>query len=141
MGIKGVENYPGKKPPRNRAVHKPKRIDDPFSGIKPATYILRGERVEVFTVGQLAKVIARKAVTVRAWETKGIIPPPTYRTQLPTGKQIPGKSLKGRRLYTRKQVDLILFAVDTYLGDTHPRLVPVAAWNKLKQYIQDNWKN
>lgn len=141
MGIKGIEDYPGKKPPRNRTVRKPKRIDDPFAGIKPATYILRGERVDVYTVGQLAKVIGRKAVTIRAWESRGIIPPTTYRTQLPVGIQAPGKSLKGRRLYTKKQVDLILFAVDTYLGDSNPSVVPATAWNKLKQHIKDNWKN
>jgi hypothetical protein len=33
-----------------------------------------------------------------------------------------------------------VFAVNTIIGDTDPRVVTAENWNKLKQYITDNWK-
>lgn len=139
MGAEGVNDYPGKKPPRNRKVKKPKRIDDPFSGIYPTVYFIKGVRTEVFTIGQMAKILNKKPVTLRAWETKGILPKATYRTPAPQGIQVPGKTLKGRRIYTKKQVDLLLKAVDLFMGDLDPRVVSIGNWNKLKQYLKDNW--
>ena len=140
MGFEGIENYPGKRPPKNRIKRKPKKLDDPFFGVKSSHYVIKGERVEVFTIGQLAKVLGKKTVTVRSWEKKGIIPKPIYRTAPPDRGQLPGVEAKGRRIYTRKQVDLIVFAVSTIIGDTDPRVVTTENWNKLKQYITDNWK-
>lgn len=140
MGTKGVNDYPGSRLPRNRSSKKPKRIDDPFSGIIPTIYVMNGVRTEVFTIGQVAKVLNKKPVTLRAWEKKEILPKATYRTPAPQGVQVPGKTLKGRRIYTRKQVDLLLQAVDLFIGDLHPTKVPTDNWNKLKQYLKDNWK-
>jgi len=140
VGFEGIENYPGKRPPKNRIKRKPKKLDDPFFGVKSSHYVIKGERVEVFTIGQLAKVLGKKTVTVRSWEKKGIIPKPIYRTAPPDRGQLPGVEAKGRRIYTRKQVDLIVFAVSTIIGDTDPRVVTTENWNKLKQYITDNWK-
>ena len=140
MGFKGIEDYPGKRPPKIRTKRKPKKLDDPFFGVKSSHYVIKGERLEVFTIGQLAKVLGKKTGTVRSWETKGIIPKPIYRTAPPDRGQLPGVEAKGRRIYTRKQVDLIVFAVNTIIGDTEPRVVTAENWNKLKQYITDNWK-
>lgn len=140
MGFKDIEDFPGKRQPKNRTKHKPKKFDDPFFGIKSSHYVIKGERIEVFTIGQLAKVLGKKTVTVRSWEKKGIIPKPIYRTAPPDRGQLPGVEAKGRRIYTRKQVDLIVFAVSTIIGDTDPRVVTAENWNKLKQYITDNWK-
>lgn len=140
MGTKGIEDYPGKRPPKNRTTRKPKKLDDPFFGVKSAHYYIKGERVEVFTIGQLAKVLGKKTGTVRSWETRGIIPKPIYRTAPPNRGQLPGVEAKGRRIYTRKQVDLIVLAVNTILEGKDPRVVTADNWNKLKQYITDNWK-
>jgi len=140
VGTKGIEDYPGKRPPKNRTTRKPKKLDDPFFGVKSSHYVIKGERVEVFTIGQLAKVLGKKTGTVRSWETKGIIPKPIYRTAPPNRGQLPGVEAKGRRIYTRKQVDLIVLAVNTILEGKDPRVVTSDNWNKLKQYIKDNWK-
>ena len=94
----------------------------------------------MFTIGQLAKVLGKKTGTVRSWETKGIIPKPIYRTAPPNRGQLPGIEAQGRRIYTRKQVDLIVLAVNTILEGKDPRVVTADNWNKLKQYIKDNWK-
>ena len=140
MGFKDIEDFPGKRQQKNRTKHKLKKFDDPFFGIKSSHYVIKGERIEVFTIGQLAKVLGKKTVTVRSWEKKGIIPKPIYRTAPPDRGQLPGVEAKGRRIYTRMQVDLIVFAVSTIIGDTDPRVVTAENWNKLKQYITDNWK-
>ncbi|MFI1796540.1 MerR family transcriptional regulator [Streptomyces sp. NPDC020379] len=60
---------------------------------------------EFFTIGQLASALHRSPVTIRKWESSGIIPAPTF--------VIKGKSERGnRRLYTREQVEGILRIAD-----------------------------
>jgi len=64
---------------------------------KPRTAFLKGKEVEFYTVGALAQVLNRKPVTIRKWETEGIIPKPTFIAPSPDKR---GK----RRLYTREQI-------------------------------------
>lgn len=70
--------------------------------------ILRGKRVEFFTIGQVARAINRKSVTLRSWEADGTLPPSGYvkPSHDPRGK---------RRLYTRAQAEGIIRIV-TELG-------------------------
>lgn len=96
-------NYPGSKKPI-------KTFDSTTSG--PATQTVTdplgegkkmrvgGTELEFFTIGDLARILNRKAVTIRKWETDGVIPKAVY--ILPS--RIDDR--RGvRRLYSRAQIE------------------------------------
>jgi len=130
-----LPNYPGSKKPKNRKEYE--TLGDPSANVKPTFYTMNGVRIEFYTVGQLAKLLGRRPVTVRMWESRGRIPPATYRSPMPKGEQLPGKKTQGRRLYTRAQVELIIQAVDKFIGND-PRQRS-AKWNEFKKYIKQHW--
>lgn len=130
-----LPNYPGSKKPKNRKGYE--TLGDPSDNVKPTFYTINGVRQEFYTVGQLARLLGRKPVTLRMWESRGWIPPATYRSAIPKSQQLPGKQSKGRRLYTRAQVELIIQAVERFIGD-QPRLSS-AKWSEFKRYIKQHW--
>jgi hypothetical protein len=132
-----LPNYPGKRPPKNRAGTKKDVEADPFAFLRATYYTVRGEKKAFYTVGEVAKALGRRPGTIRMWEMRGIIPTPSFRTAPPEGEQIPGKSLKGRRLYSKQQVELLLHAVEQFDLD-NPRSQD-ADWVGFKKYIQENW--
>lgn len=143
MGTQGVDGllslfgdlpeWPGGTPPKNRGPKK-QITDETYGGAKPKSYRINGKDVQMFTVGQLALAVDRKAVTIRSWEKQGIIPRATYRTPPPVGQQLPGKPPKGRRLYSQAQVDLILEAITTYkIGTKTPD------WVGFSNHIKTHW--
>lgn len=104
MSIMGqLEFYPGSK--MKREVRQPDPEPEPCV-IWPKGRILTisGYEVECFTTGQLADLLGhRKAVTIRAWESAGILPK--------SGYYVPGRDgdLRGRRrYYTRSQCEGVL---------------------------------
>jgi hypothetical protein len=144
MGSQGIDdifkdlpNYPGKRPPKNRVTAKKDVEADPFAFLHATYYTIRGEKKAFYTVGEVAKALNRKPGTIRMWEFRGFIPTPSFRTAPPEGEQIPGKSVKGRRLYSKKQVELLIYAVE-YFGLYDPRGTD-ADWVGFKKYIQENW--
>jgi hypothetical protein len=144
MGVKGLDdifgdlpNYPGKKPPKNRGDVKQDKKEDPFEFLHATYYQMNGEKVAFYTVGEVAKALGRKTDTIRQWENRGFIPTPKFRTAPPEGNQIPGKPAKGRRLYSRSQVELLLYAVQ-HFGIDNPR-GKNTDWVGFKKYIKDNW--
>lgn len=134
-----LPNYPGNRPPKNRGGVKKDVDADPFAFLRATYYTVRGEKMAFYTVGELAKALNRRPGTIRMWESRGIIPTPSFRTAPPSGEQVPGKSIKGRRLYSKKQVELLLYAVE-YYGLNEPRGTD-ADWVGFKKYIQENWLN
>lgn len=75
----------------------------------PVTYLFGGQAREFFLIGHLAEALGRKPVTLRSWENRGILPKTPYRTPKPRGSgSLQGKESKGRRLWTRDQVQGIL---------------------------------
>lgn len=59
------------------------------------------KRAEFFGIGDLAKALHRKPLTIRQWEREGVIPP--------SGHESPGVNHHGRRrLYSRAQVEGIV---------------------------------
>lgn len=88
--------YPGSRERRQTVpASRPLAVEEDLLGT--GTFmVLRGQRVEFFTIGQLAAALNRKAVTLRAWEAAGILPTSGYHTM--------AKDPRGRRrLYTRAQ--------------------------------------
>lgn len=132
-----LPDFPGRKPPKNRSASKKEKDDDPFRFLRSTTYVVRGESIAFYTVGELAKALGRKPGTIRAWESRGYIPTPTFRTPPPDMAQIPGKTPKGRRLYSKKQVELLIYSVK-HFGLDNPR-GEGADWVGFKKHIQEQW--
>jgi hypothetical protein len=77
----------------------------------PRIQAFKGSNVEFFTIGPLAEALGKKPVTIRAWITKGWLPPARYRTA-----GIPGtRGDAGRRLWMRWQIETIV-AVANEIG-------------------------
>lgn len=95
----------------------PRRAVDPGAWDEhPIIRTVRGERMEFFSIGMVAKALGRSAATLRDWEGKGVIPKARYRTNSSDPK-------KARRLYTRAQVEgLVKLAREEGLmkGDRRP---------------------
>jgi hypothetical protein len=137
MGAESLNDYPGKTAPKNRGKKKPARIEDPFAVLHTVTFTIRGEEVSFYTVGEVAKALNRRPGTIRKWEADGFIPTATFRTPIPEGAQIPGKPSKGRRLYNRSQVELLIYSVHHFgLNSSQPKN---ANWIGFKKHIKENW--
>lgn len=133
-----LPDFPGKTPPKNRAGGKSRPLaEEELNGARGKVYRIKGEDIELFTVGELARAIGRRPVTVREWERRGWIPKSNYRTPAPKAPQIPGKPAKGRRLYTRDQVEFLVKAVSSFSLEqsNHPD------WVRFREYVRANWPN
>lgn len=130
-----LPDWPGNTPPKNRPGSKAREVVDKYNGAKPRIMRTNGVDTPFFSVGELAKALGRKAITIRMWENQGWIPKATYRTPAPAGPQLPGKPSKGRRLYSVAQLEFLLDAAATYRIDD-----PVSNdWNGFRAHIKQNW--
>ena len=77
----------------------------------------------------------RKPVTIRSWEAKGWIPPASFRTPAPKSEQIPGKAVKGRRLYSEAQIVFLVEAAMAYAIDDPDS----PDWKGFRKHIADNY--
>ena len=114
-----LPDFPGSKPPKNRNIKSNDltTITDRFNGAKPKKFVVNGEEKLFFTIGDLAKILNRKPVTIRMWESRGYIPKAVYRTPKPRGEQLPGKNSQGRRLYSLEQVEFLVEAITRFKLD------------------------
>lgn len=132
-----LPDFPGKRLPKNRPSTKKALADnvvDRFNGARSKTYIINGETKVFFTIGELAKALGRRPVTIRMWESRGWLPKATYRTPKPKGVQIPDKSVQGRRLYSLEQVTFLVEAFETYGFSTdNPK------WDQFRAHIKNNY--
>jgi hypothetical protein len=131
-----LPDFPGKRAPKNRPNKKTNEIiiTDRLNGAKPKVYKIGGEDKSFFTIGELAKALNRRPVTIRAWESRGWIPRATYRTPKPRGVQIPDKSVQGRRLYSLEQVEFLMSAMEQFAIDTD-----TPKWEQFKKHIANNY--
>jgi hypothetical protein len=95
---------PGKRPPVNRPVDEPAPLWD----TKPITFKVKGKDREFYTISALALALGRAPVTLRSWEDKGLLPSSRYRAPKPRRETVPGVAPKGKRLWTREQIEGIL---------------------------------
>lgn len=105
-----LKDWPGRKQPVNRPTSTPAASEpDPLAwDKKPVVYVHNGITREFFTIGHLADAFGRSPVTIRSWESKGVMPNTPYRSPRPRGEALPGKKSKGRRLWTRSQIEGML---------------------------------
>lgn len=133
-----LPDYPGKTPPKNRpTTNKSSLGDEQLGGAKGKEFIISGSKVQLYTVGQVAKALGRKPGTIRMWELKGWIPKATYRSPAPKAETLKGKTPKGRRLYSQAQVECMFTGADRFKIDDPIR----ANWDGFRNYIKDNWLN
>lgn len=125
---------PGKRPLKNVDTNKQEALDSfDIDQLKSSTWAINGVAREFYTIGQLAKAIGRKPVTLRSWEAKGWLPVPKYRTPKPSKEQIPGRPAKGNRLYSREQVLYLVAAAEAF--DLRDPLN--ADWDGFRHHMKD----
>ena len=101
-------DYPGRRKPINRQP-KPAVPDDmPIWDAKPVFYLVGGEKHEFFLISHLAKALDYSVQSIRAWEAAGLLPRTPYRSPKTRRPVAAGRSNKGKRLWTRDQVEGIL---------------------------------
>lgn len=123
--------YPGNTPPRNSQETIDKEVEHWLHSLTYKEVIVGGEVKRMYTIGELCKALGNKPVTIRSWETKGWLPKATYRTPTPRGEQVPGKTARGKRLYSQEQVLFLVKAYDNYI------LSPQKAnWSGFRTYIK-----
>ena len=90
---------------KKRAYH----LENVLPATKPQVFIFpNGERITLYYVGLLAKLIGRTSYTIVAWERRGVIPPSGF------------KDAYNRRLYSMEQIQALLaVAEECKLGKGH----------------------
>lgn len=83
----------------------------------PRKGIRQGREYEFFTIGHLAAALNKQPVTIRLWESRGIIPTSGQRSE----STFPNKR---QRLYTRPQIEgIVAIAADEgILNEARPRI-------------------
>lgn len=130
-----LPDWPGNTPPKNRGKSTPKPASDTLNGARSKFYIVNGVNVEMFTIGELARAIGRRPATIRMWEHKGWIPRVAFRTSAPIRGQLPNKQPKGRRLYSRKQVEFLKDCITRFSLDDKNS----PHWEAFKDYAVTHW--
>jgi hypothetical protein len=111
MGTEGGLRYPGSRPPIEHGKTKP---PTPTAwDFRPQLWTVNGVETELFTIGSLAAATGLSPISLRRWESEGILPPPSVRTPKPTGTQAQGSKV-GRRLYTRHQIELVVRGIELF---------------------------
>jgi hypothetical protein len=105
-------DYPGRKKPVNRdgtSKTKGQEASDTNDwDAKPAYYLVDGEKREFFTISHLAKALDYSVQSIRAWEAQGLLARTPYRSPRTKAPVAGGRSNKGKRLWTREQVEGIV---------------------------------
>jgi hypothetical protein len=128
-------DYPGNVAPRNRGGGVDSATHEWLNSLRSYEYLVNGMARRFYTVGALASALNRKPVTIRSWEAKGWIPPASFRTPAPKSEQIPGKAVKGRRLYSEAQIVFLVEAAMAYAIDDPDS----PDWKGFRKHIADNY--
>jgi len=141
--FEGLDRAPGSKKPRRESTpvadKRRAKIFGESNGwdANPIIKTIRGEVVEVFTIGAFSQALEKKIVTIRHWEKKGYIPSAPYRLR---SKNLNGKKVGGNRVYTRVLIEIALeeFSARGLLGSDR------VEWNQHKDLtdaITMRWKD
>lgn len=126
------KTYPGSTPPRNVVVDS--AGDSWLNRLPSHEFLVNGEVRKFYTIGALAKSLGKSTVTIRSWESKGWLPPAGFRTPTPVGPQVPGKAVKGKRLYSQEQVVFLTEAYEKYV--LNPRK---PNWSGFRHHIKTQY--
>ena len=119
--------YPGSSRKRKEYDDEPEVIpieeEEPLDLGKPKYYLVNNQPTALYKIGAVAKALNRKPVTIRRWETEGIIPNSPYK--------MPSHDDRGqRRLYTLGQIEAL-----RTIAQEEGLLYPSAGgqWKKIEQ--------
>jgi hypothetical protein len=70
--------------------------------------MINGEVREFFTISHLAAALGYSVQSIRAWEDKGALPRSPFRSPRTAKPVAGGRSNKGKRLWTREQIEGIV---------------------------------
>ena len=113
-------DYPGRRKPVNRDTKAPPPpLEQPWDA-RPVYYKIGGEKQEFFTISHLAKALGYSVQSVRAWEAQSLLPRSQYRSPRTRRPVAAGRSDKGKRLWTRAQIEGILALAREAQGDRQP---------------------
>jgi hypothetical protein len=101
-------DYPGRRKPVNRGTKGEPAPDTPLWTEKPVRYMVSGQVEEFFTISSLAEALGYSVQSIRAWEDKGLLPRSPFRSPRTKKPVAGGRSNKGKRLWTREQIEGIL---------------------------------
>lgn len=101
-------DYPGRRKPVNRDRPPPPPNDTAVWDERPVTYLIKGEKQEFFLISHLAAALGYSVQSIRAWEAARLLPRTPYRSPNTKGRPQASGSHKGRRLWTREQVEGIV---------------------------------
>ena len=79
----------------------------PLWDAKPVYYLVDGKR-EFFLISHLARALDYSVQSIRAWEAQGLLARTPYRSPRTKRPVAGGRSDKGKRLWTRQQVEGIV---------------------------------
>src|SRR5687767_12360287 len=107
---KDKASYPGKREPKMRSIKRsaPQRDDKPPWDENPVYYMVKGVRREFFTIRHLAAALDYSQQSIRAWENSQLLAKSPFRSPKPRKPTIGGRNTKGKRLWTREQIEGIL---------------------------------
>lgn len=124
------ERYPGSRQRRRERPRPEPRTgvygDEPWDH-RPLKLIVGGVEHEFFTIGDVAKALNRKPVTIRSWERKGVMPKARFRDK------------RQRRLYSRRQIEGLIEIAESeavLFFDVRPDNIPVTFTEK----VLELWK-
>jgi len=101
-------DYPGRRKPANRGTKAGPSSDTSLWDDKPVRYMVKGEVREFYTISHLAAALGYSVQSIRAWEDKGLLPRSPFRSPRTARPVAGGRSDKGKRLWTREQVEGIV---------------------------------
>lgn len=114
MGDNEVEHrgyFPGSRTPLPTQVESKKKQPAKREVVawdaRPTKKAVNGQMVDFFSIGAVCAAFGRPAVTIRLWIRQGHLPPATFRMPDRNG-------VKGRRLYTREQVEALIEVADAH---------------------------
>jgi hypothetical protein len=101
-------DYPGRRKPVNRGTKKTPVSDISVWDTRPIKYLVNGEVQEFYTISNLASALGYSVQSIRAWEDKGLLPRSPFRSPRTKRPVAGGRSNKGKRLWTREQIEGIV---------------------------------
>lgn len=101
-------DYPGRRKPVNREVTIDDGSDTDVWDANPTTYKVSGVDRKFYFIGAVEKALGYSQQSIRAWEREGLMPKTPYRTPRTRGMVAAGRSNKGRRLWTKEQIEGML---------------------------------
>ena len=110
----GDLDYPGRRKPVNRGKKETTPTDSPIWDGHPTDGVVEGKVVQFFPISALAKALGYSQNSIRLWETQGLLPRSPYRSQPTRAKPGAKHPTKGRRLWTREQIECILRLADKH---------------------------